>query len=54
MTAVPPRVETDATALKGHSGIARIANATGYSLAGLKAAYRGEAAFRDPSVAARD
>ena len=43
---MPPRVETDATALKGHSGIARIANATGYSLAGLKAAYCGEAAFR--------
>ena len=46
MTAVPPHVETDATALKGRSGIARIAHATGYSLAGLKAAYRGEAAFR--------
>ena len=43
---MPPHVETDATALKGRSGIARIAHATGYSLAGLKAAYRGEAAFR--------
>jgi len=43
MTAVLPHVETNATALKGRSGIARIANATGYSLAGLKAAYRGPA-----------
>lgn len=32
--------------LKGRSGIARILHATGYSLAGLKSAYRGEAAFR--------
>ena len=39
-------IETDAKDLKGHSGISRIANATGYSLAGLKAAYCGEAAFR--------
>ena len=46
MTAVPPHVETDATVLKGRSGIARIAHATGHSLAGLKAAYPGEAAFR--------
>ena len=41
-----PNVETDAKALKGRSGIARIANAFCYSLAGLKAAYCGEAAFR--------
>ena len=46
MIAVSPNVESDAKALKGRSGIARIANATGYSLAGLKAAYCGEAAFR--------
>lgn len=39
-------VETDAKALKGRSGISRIANATRYSIAGLKAAYCGEAAFR--------
>lgn len=31
---------------KGHSGFKRILNATGYSLDGLSAAYRGEAAFR--------
>lgn len=31
---------------KGHSGLKRILNATGYSLDGLSAAYRGEAAFR--------
>ncbi len=30
----------------GKTGIARIINATGYSLKGLKACYRGEAAFR--------
>ena len=46
MIAVSPNVETDAKALKGRSGIARIANAFCYSLAGLKAAYCGEAAFR--------
>jgi diacylglycerol kinase (ATP) len=37
---------TDALTLKGRSGLARIWHATGYSLAGLQAAYRGEAAFR--------
>lgn len=35
-----------AAALKGRGGLARICNAAGYSLAGLKAAYAGEAAFR--------
>ncbi|MBA1273914.1 diacylglycerol kinase [Pseudomonas stutzeri] len=38
--------QTDAQALKGRSGLRRIIDATGYSLAGLKAAYLGEAAFR--------
>lgn len=39
-------IETDARTLKGRSGISRIANAAGYSIAGLKAAYCSEAAFR--------
>ncbi|MFI8580896.1 diacylglycerol kinase [Ectopseudomonas khazarica] len=38
--------DLDALSFKGRSGLARILNATGYSLAGLRAAYRGEAAFR--------
>lgn len=37
---------TDAAALKGRGGLVRIRHAAGYSLAGLKAAYVGEAAFR--------
>lgn len=36
----------DALSLKGRRGLGRILHATGYSLAGLRAAYRGEAAFR--------
>lgn len=36
----------DAQALKGRTGLTRILHAGGYSLAGLRAAYRGEAAFR--------
>ncbi|WP_217477718.1 diacylglycerol kinase [Stutzerimonas stutzeri] len=32
--------------MKGRRGLARIWHASGYSFAGLKAAYRGEAAFR--------
>jgi diacylglycerol kinase (ATP) len=32
--------------MKGRSGLARIWHATGYSMDGLKAAWRGEAAFR--------
>ncbi len=31
---------------KGRTGIDRIVRATGYSLAGLRLAYRGESAFR--------
>ncbi|MHA6494357.1 diacylglycerol kinase [Pseudomonas borbori] len=31
---------------KGHTGLKRIFNATGYSLDGLQAAFTGEAAFR--------
>ena len=38
--------DPDAQLLKGRTGIARLLHATGYSLAGLKSAYRGEAAFR--------
>ena len=36
----------DGQALKGRTGLVRIVNAFGYSLDGLKAAYSGEAAFR--------
>ena len=39
-------VPADGAALKGRSGLARIWYASGYSVAGLKAACRGEAAFR--------
>jgi diacylglycerol kinase (ATP) len=38
--------DQDAQALKGRRGLVRILHAAGYSLAGLRAAYRGEAAFR--------
>lgn len=38
--------EMDALSFKGRRGMTRILNATGYSLAGLRAAYQGEAAFR--------
>lgn len=38
--------ELNALSFKGRRGLARLLNATGYSLAGLRAAYRGEAAFR--------
>ena len=31
---------------KGHTGLDRVVRATGYSIAGLKAAYIGESAFR--------
>jgi diacylglycerol kinase (ATP) len=31
---------------KGHTGLARVARAAGYSMQGLQAAYRGESAFR--------
>lgn len=36
----------DASALKGRTGWRRILHAAGYSWAGLRAAFRGEAAFR--------
>lgn len=38
--------DMDALAFKGRRGLVRILDATGYSLAGLRAAYQGEAAFR--------
>ncbi|WOD11380.1 diacylglycerol kinase [Pseudomonas sp. NyZ704] len=41
-----------ASALKGGKGLARILKATGYSIAGLKAAFRLEAAFRQLSLLA--
>ncbi|HBS80184.1 MAG: diacylglycerol kinase [Pseudomonas sp.] len=46
MSDEPIACEANAQALKGRSGLGRIFYATGYSLAGLKAAYVGEAAFR--------
>lgn len=47
MTAPEPTpLVSDGAAMKGRSGLARIWHASGYSMAGLKAAYRGEAAFR--------
>jgi len=42
----PSHEEPNALAFKGHRGLMRVINATGYSLAGLRAAYQGEAAFR--------
>jgi diacylglycerol kinase (ATP) len=39
-------VVADGAALKGRSGLVRIWYACGYSLSGLRAAYAGEAAFR--------
>ncbi len=42
-----PTAEThDALSLKGRTGLRRILDAGSYSLMGLQAAYRGEAAFR--------
>lgn len=38
--------DLDALSFKGRRGLGRILDATGYSLAGLRAAYQGEAAFR--------
>ncbi|MCQ4295566.1 diacylglycerol kinase [Pseudomonas stutzeri] len=46
MSSEPTGIVTDSAALKGRSGLARIWHACGYSLAGLRAAYAGEAAFR--------
>lgn len=41
-----PSSPLDALDLKGRRGLRRILDASGYSLAGLRAAYTGEAAFR--------
>lgn len=46
MNGKPMADTTDALSLKGRTGLRRIFDATGYSLMGLQAAYRGEAAFR--------
>ena len=45
----PPR---DASELKGKTGLTRLRNAALYSIAGLRAAYAGEAAFRQEVWAA--
>lgn len=46
-TTAPDQVtEHNASALKGRSGVGRIIKAGGYSLAGFKAAFQSEAAFR--------
>ena len=44
--AVPPGATAHQTAYKSRGGLARIARAAGYSWAGLRAAVRHEAAFR--------
>jgi diacylglycerol kinase (ATP) len=44
--AEPGDKHTSSQALKGRTGLGRILNAAGYSLDGLLAAFKGEAAFR--------
>ncbi len=39
-------IKVPTSPFKGQSGLRRVINATGYSLAGLRAAFAGEAAFR--------
>ncbi len=46
MDSEPLAAALDAQGLKGRQGLRRILQAGGYSLAGLRAAYAGEAAFR--------
>jgi diacylglycerol kinase (ATP) len=46
MNSQPSADTHDALSLKGRTGLRRILDAGGYSLMGLRAAYRGEAAFR--------
>lgn len=46
MSNKPQSDEFGALSFKGRSGFKRIINATRYSLAGLQAAFQGEAAFR--------
>jgi len=46
MDTEPLAESLDAATLKGRQGLRRIVQAGGYSLAGLRAAYVGEAAFR--------
>jgi len=46
MNSHPSANTHDALSLKGRTGLRRILDAGGYSLMGLRAAYRGEAAFR--------
>lgn len=43
---------TDATQLKGKKGLKRLVNAARYSMQGLSAAWRHEAAFREEAVLA--
>ncbi len=49
MSSEPPG---DASALKGKTGLTRVMNAFGYSWAGLRAAWRDEAAFRQEALLA--
>lgn len=46
LPAEPGDQHTGSQALKGRTGLGRILNAAGYSLDGLLAAFKGEAAFR--------
>ncbi|EXF43332.1 diacylglycerol kinase [Pseudomonas sp. BAY1663] len=46
MDSEPLAAALDAQSLKGRQGLRRILQAGGYSLAGLRAAFQGEAAFR--------
>lgn len=46
LSAEPGDKHTSSQALKGRTGLGRILNAAGYSLDGLLAAFKGEAAFR--------
>lgn len=43
---------TDAADLKGKKGLRRLINAAGYSMKGLSAAYKNEAAFREETLLA--
>ena len=46
MSSEPTSTLIDGSTLKGRSGVARVWHACGYSLAGVRAAYAGEAAIR--------
>ena len=48
----PPNAPQTSPPQKGRQGLARLVNAAGYSAAGLRAAFRHEAAFREEVVLA--